>query len=159
MPTPEVGIRGVILSDGTIMPDTEDDELWFVGGDGIILTHEQNTAAGNCNSSVENFPTIRIDAVGDPLFLRKLCDPVNAFTTPNFIKTLQNKHKELETISKFISLLDLNYTKAYLAKKYNSKIVFGPNANPKYDVLVVKDNDELILGKIKFKILHLVISF
>ena len=41
-----------------------------------------------------------------------------------------------------------------LAKKYNSKIVFGPNANPKYDVLVVKDNDELSLGKIKFKILH-----
>ena len=41
-----------------------------------------------------------------------------------------------------------------LAKKYKSKIVFGPNANPKYDVLVVKDNDELTLGKIKFKILH-----
>ena len=89
MPTPEIGVRGVILSDGTVMPDTEDDALWFVGGDGIILTHEQNTAAGNCNSSIENFPTIRIDAVGDPLFLRKLCAPVNSFTTPNFIKTLR----------------------------------------------------------------------
>ncbi len=41
-----------------------------------------------------------------------------------------------------------------LAKKYNSKIVFGPNANTKYDVLKVKDNDELSLGKIKFKVLH-----
>ena len=41
-----------------------------------------------------------------------------------------------------------------LAKKYNSKIVFGPNANPKYDVLMVKDNDKLSLGKIKFKVLH-----
>ena len=41
-----------------------------------------------------------------------------------------------------------------LAKKYNSKIVFGPNANPKYDVLMVKDNDKLSLGNIKFKVLH-----
>ena len=41
-----------------------------------------------------------------------------------------------------------------LAKKFNSKIVFGPNANPTYDILMVKDNDELILGKIKFKVLH-----
>ena len=41
-----------------------------------------------------------------------------------------------------------------LAKKYNSKIVFGPNANPKYDVLMVKDSDKLSLGKIKFKVLH-----
>ena len=46
-----------------------------------------------------------------------------------------------------------------LAKKYNSKIVFGPNANPKYDVLMVKDNDKFSLGKIKFKVLHLIISF
>ena len=41
-----------------------------------------------------------------------------------------------------------------LAKKFNSRIVFGPNANPTYDILMVKDNDELILGKIKFKVLH-----
>ena len=41
-----------------------------------------------------------------------------------------------------------------LAKKFNSKIVFGPNANPTYDILMVKDNDELSLGKIKFKVLH-----
>ena len=41
-----------------------------------------------------------------------------------------------------------------LAKKYNSKIVFGPNANTKYDVLKVKDNDELSLGKVKFKVIY-----
>ena len=94
MPTPEVGVRGVILPDGTVMPESLSDELWFVGGDGVILTYELNTSAGKCSSTVDTFPTIRVDAVGDPLFLRKLCatpesEEDDTFATPAFIKTIR----------------------------------------------------------------------
>ena len=89
MPTPEVGVRGVILPDGTVMPESLSDELWFVGGDGVILTYELNTTAGKCSSTVDTFPTIRVDAVGDPLFLRKLCATDAGYATPSFIKTIR----------------------------------------------------------------------
>ncbi len=41
-----------------------------------------------------------------------------------------------------------------LAKETGAKIVFGPNANPTYDVHVAKDGEELKLGKVTIKVLH-----
>ena len=41
-----------------------------------------------------------------------------------------------------------------LAKKTGAKIVFGPNANTKYDVHVAKDEEVFPLGDIKIKLLH-----
>ena len=41
-----------------------------------------------------------------------------------------------------------------LANKFNSKIVFGPNSNPSYDALIVKDNEILKIGDINIMILH-----
>ena len=41
-----------------------------------------------------------------------------------------------------------------LANKFNSKIVFGPNSNPSYDVLIVKDNEILKIGDIDIMVLH-----
>ena len=40
MPTPEIGLRGVILPDGSLFPALYTDDLWFVGGDGVILSYE-----------------------------------------------------------------------------------------------------------------------
>lgn len=92
MPTPEIGVRGVILPDGTLMPEALSDELWFVGGDGITLTYELNTSSSKCTTALDVFPTIRIDAVGDPLFLRMLCSGTEGFATPSFIKTIRVKN-------------------------------------------------------------------
>ncbi|MCA1763362.1 MAG: rhodanese-like domain-containing protein [Cryomorphaceae bacterium] len=41
-----------------------------------------------------------------------------------------------------------------LAEETGAKIVFGPNANPTYDVHVAKDGEELKLGKVTIKVLH-----
>jgi glyoxylase-like metal-dependent hydrolase (beta-lactamase superfamily II)/rhodanese-related sulfurtransferase len=41
-----------------------------------------------------------------------------------------------------------------LAGKTGATIVYGPNANPAYDVHVAKDGEEFSLGKLKIKVLH-----
>ncbi|MDT0538982.1 rhodanese-like domain-containing protein [Croceitalea sp. P059] len=41
-----------------------------------------------------------------------------------------------------------------LAKKTGATIVYGPNANPSYKVLVAEDEQEFQLGKLSFKVLH-----
>jgi hypothetical protein len=70
IPTPEIGVRGIL---------TEKDELltgdvWLVGDNGVVV-REDNGA-------------IRVDIVGDPLFVRKLCFPVDLFEPPIFITTI-----------------------------------------------------------------------
>ena len=41
-----------------------------------------------------------------------------------------------------------------LAKETGATIVFGPNANPTYDVRVAKDGESLKLGKVTIEVLH-----
>jgi len=41
-----------------------------------------------------------------------------------------------------------------LAKKTGATIVFGPNANPSYDVHIAEDEEELTVGELTIKVLH-----
>jgi glyoxylase-like metal-dependent hydrolase (beta-lactamase superfamily II)/rhodanese-related sulfurtransferase len=41
-----------------------------------------------------------------------------------------------------------------LARKTGAKIVYGPNANPDFDAYIAKDQEELILGDLKIRVLH-----
>ena len=41
-----------------------------------------------------------------------------------------------------------------LAKKTGAKIVFGPNANPEFDVINAKDNQEFKIGDVILKVIH-----
>lgn len=41
-----------------------------------------------------------------------------------------------------------------LAKKTGATIVYGPNANPEYDIYSAKDEEVFELGKVKIKVLH-----
>ena len=73
IPSPEVGVRGVI---------TEDGEAFFgdfilVGGNGVVFREEDDNV-------------IRVDIVGDPLYRRRLCTDAELFETPRFIKTINN---------------------------------------------------------------------
>ena len=73
IPTPEVGVRGFLTEQGDLLTG----EVLLVGDNGVVV-----------RQPTEDDPTIRVDIVGDPLFLRKLCNPVQLFTTPNVIKTI-----------------------------------------------------------------------
>lgn len=71
IPTPEVGVRGLL---------TEHDELFtrdalIIGDNGVVVTQEDEEI-------------IRVDIVGDVLFLRQDCTKVERFSTPNFIRTI-----------------------------------------------------------------------
>ena len=41
-----------------------------------------------------------------------------------------------------------------LAKKTGAKIVYGPTATPAFDFYSAKDNEEILLGKVKIRVLH-----
>ncbi|RXG30455.1 MBL fold metallo-hydrolase [Leeuwenhoekiella palythoae] len=41
-----------------------------------------------------------------------------------------------------------------LAKETGAKIIYGPNANPAFDALIAKDNQEFSLGEVTIKVLH-----
>lgn len=41
-----------------------------------------------------------------------------------------------------------------LAKKTGATIIYGPNANPNYEVIIAQDNQQFMLGKVTFKVLH-----
>jgi len=41
-----------------------------------------------------------------------------------------------------------------LAKKTGATIVFGPNANPSYDVHIAEDEEEVTVGELTIKVLH-----
>lgn len=83
-PTPEIGVRGIQLEDGTLFIG----DVWLVGDDGVVFRHETATATilGTCRT--ETVQVIRMDIVGDPLFRRRLCQPTDLFTTPRFVRTI-----------------------------------------------------------------------
>jgi hypothetical protein len=60
VPTPDKGVRGFELPDGTVVTG----EVWFYGERGVTLTCEQDSFGNNI---------IRMDVVGDPLFKRAAC--------------------------------------------------------------------------------------
>jgi hypothetical protein len=76
VPTPEAGVRGVLLDDGTVLAG----DVWLVGGSGVVLRADQYDGQW----------VVRVDVVGDPLYRRKLCEIADSslFTTPNFIRSV-----------------------------------------------------------------------
>ena len=76
IPTPEVGVRGILLDDGTLLTG----DVWLVSDAGVVLRADEEDGA----------QVVRVDVVGDPLFRRRLCETEQSslFTTPNFIKTV-----------------------------------------------------------------------
>jgi len=84
IPMPEIGLRGVILEDGTLITG----DIYLVGADGIVLRVSDTTLPpkvyGEPGRSVKD---IRIDVIGDPLFRRRLCE--DTFETPRFLQSLR----------------------------------------------------------------------
>ena len=83
MPTPELGIRGVLLDDGSVMTG----DVYLVGDNGVILSCSVAELSSDCSDEPLRQHTIRVDIVGDPLWRRRECSP-GSFETPRFLKTL-----------------------------------------------------------------------
>jgi hypothetical protein len=79
-PTPESGVRGVLLADGTLLTG----DVWLVGADGVVLSSDQGVASDGSPVTL-----IRVDVVGDPLFRRRLCATAGKFATPRFITAIR----------------------------------------------------------------------
>lgn len=71
IPVPATGVRGLSLDDGTIAVG----DVLLVGRNGVVL---REVTAGE----------IRIDIVGDPLYRRRLCSPIDLFQNVQFIRTI-----------------------------------------------------------------------
>ncbi len=84
VPTPEVGLRGVLLESGELLTG----DVWLVGADGVVLRGEEVEHPGPCGTGVPT-TVIRVDVVGDPLFRRRLCQPRDLFATPNPVRVVR----------------------------------------------------------------------
>ena len=73
IPTPEVGVRGILTEAGDLFTG----DFIIVGDNGVVVRKEDDSV-------------IRVDIVGDPLFRRKLCVPIDLFTTPGFVRTIND---------------------------------------------------------------------
>jgi len=93
IPTPEVGVRGFLLDDGTLLTG----KAWLVGGDGIILRHETALTRLPTGESA-SVNVVRVDVVGDPLFRRRLCADLDLFASPRFLRTLTIRTSEGDTL-------------------------------------------------------------
>ena len=71
IPTPEIGVRGLLTDKGELLTG----DVIILGENGVVVRQVGDSG-------------IRVDIVGDPLFRRKLCAPVDLFTPPGFIKTI-----------------------------------------------------------------------
>ena len=85
IPTPEVGVRGVQLDDGTILTG----DVYIVADEGVVFSVRELTVDNGCGD-IETFQVIRTDVVGDPLFRRRLCAPA-LFDSPQFLETITFK--------------------------------------------------------------------
>lgn len=71
IPVPGVGVRGLVAADGSMLTG----DVWLIGDNGVVLS-----AVDDC--------TIRVDIVGDPLFVRRFCQQNDLFTTPRLLRTI-----------------------------------------------------------------------
>lgn len=80
IPTPEIGVSGILLDDGTFFSQG----VFLVGGSGVTI----NTGTGSDPLTGLPVQTITVNAVGDPLYLRDACGDTANFTTPIFVTSL-----------------------------------------------------------------------
>ena len=82
-------------------------------------------------------------AVIDPL--REVSDYINLSNLSNSkIKYIFETHFHADFISGHLTL----------SKKTNAPIIYGPNANPSFECIIAKDNQEFKIGDITIKVIH-----
>lgn len=85
IPTPEPGVRGFQLADGTLFTG----DVWLVAEEGVVLTSTEQIVEASCGEPESTQIVVRVDVVGDPLFRRRVCDPLELFQAPQFLQKLK----------------------------------------------------------------------
>jgi hypothetical protein len=80
MPIPAPGVTGFLLETGEILSG----KVWFLGDDGIVLSTSVVTDSQNNPIKI-----LQMNAVGDPLYLQRLCNPSNLFTPVSPVRALR----------------------------------------------------------------------
>jgi hypothetical protein len=83
-PTPEVGVRGLQLDDGTLFTG----DVWLIGSAGVVFRSTDVALPDKFGQAAYTVKGVRMDVVGDPLFRRRLCTPTNLFNTPLLTKSI-----------------------------------------------------------------------
>jgi len=102
IPTPEQGVRGIGVDAGELFTG----DAIIVGENGVVVRQDGEH-------------TIRIDIVGDPLFRRKLCAPVNLFTAPRFLRTINGCPPDIH--GNYNITVGDNITNATILRVYKSE--------------------------------------
>lgn len=78
-PSPSAGVEGFLLDDGSLVTG----DVCLMGADGVILTASAGTDPAAGPAAV-----VRVDAVGEPLWLRKVCGG-GGFESPRFVRRVR----------------------------------------------------------------------
>jgi hypothetical protein len=85
IPTPEIGVRGVITDAGDVITG----DIWIVGENGVVVQEDTSEDLG------PGVRVIRVDIVGEPLFIQALCGEVTigdalepAFQAVSYLQTI-----------------------------------------------------------------------
>ena len=82
-PLPDIGVSGLLLDDGTRLTG----DAVLVADDGLVFSCDTAKFASGCGENVVERTVVRLNAVGNPLFLRQRCEP-SLFKTPRFLQSL-----------------------------------------------------------------------
>ena len=82
-PLPDVGVSGLVLDDGTRLTG----DAILVADDGLMFSCDTAKFPTGCGDNVSDRTVVRLNAVGNPLFLRQRCEP-SLFKTPRFLQSL-----------------------------------------------------------------------
>ena len=74
--------------------------------------------------------------------------------TNHFIEKAKKSNSEIKFIFQTHFHADFVSGHLSLSRKTKSPIVYGPNADPKYDAIIANDGDVFEIGKIKIKVIH-----
>lgn len=79
MPVPQPGVTALRLENGELLSG----KVWLMGGDGVIINTETKI-----NRSGEVERVLKLNIVGEPLYLQKLCFPEDLFSPPRPLKKI-----------------------------------------------------------------------
>lgn len=71
IPAREPGVRGLVADDLALLTG----DVWIIGERGVVVRQEDEEV-------------VRVDIIGEPLFNRYLCDPVQRFQPKTFLRTI-----------------------------------------------------------------------
>lgn len=80
MPVPEHGVSGFRLPNGDVVTG----KVWFLGQDGVVLS-----VANATDKYGQTIEVLRVDVIGDPLYLQRLCDPNALYEPVNPIRKIR----------------------------------------------------------------------